>query len=209
MTAQAGAMLQGWMMGASLIAAIGAQNALVLRQGLLRQHVPLVVGVCIASDALLILAGVFGLGALITELPGLMNAFRWGGVLFLCCYGLLAGQRAWRGTSGLQAAQGEAGWRVVLLSVLAMTFLNPHVYLDTVVLLGSIGAGQAPALRAAFALGAALASLMWFSLLGFGAALMARPLQRPGVWRGLDAGIALLMFWIALQLWRQPLGVAP
>lgn len=205
-SAAVGAMTQGWLTGASLIMAIGAQNALVLRQGLLRRHVAPVVLLCALSDVLLICLGVFGLGAAIAASPVLMAAFKYGGALFLFAYGLQAARRAWRGSGALEAATGSAGLAATLLSALAMTYLNPHVYLDTVVLLGTLGNQQPQALRGAFAAGASLASLMWFSLLGFGAAAAAGPLRRPLVWRGIDALIALLMFALALQLALSPLG---
>ena len=196
----------GWLTGASLIMAIGAQNALVLRQGLLRSHVAPVVGLCALSDVLLICLGVFGLGTAIASNPLLLNLFRWGGAAFLLLYGLRAAQRAWTGSGSLQASAGSAGLGATLLSALAMTYLNPHVYLDTVVLLGTIGAQHPAEQRWAFALGASVASVMWFSLLGFGAAAAAGPLCRPVVWRGIDASIALLMWVLGLQLLLSPLG---
>ncbi|WP_243392840.1 LysE/ArgO family amino acid transporter [Kinneretia aquatilis] len=187
--------------------AIGAQNALVLRQGLLRSHVGPVVALCALSDLLLICLGVFGLGAAIASSDWLMNAFRYGGALFLIWYGVQAARRAWRGSGALEAASGSAGLWATLLSALAMTYLNPHVYLDTVVLLGLLGNQQPLDLRWAFATGASLASVMWFTVLGFGAAAAAGPLSRPLVWRGIDALIALLMFALGLQLLLGPLGV--
>jgi len=196
---------EGWLTGASLIMAIGAQNALVLRQGLLRSHVAPVVLLCALSDVLLICLGVFGLGTAIASSPWLMNGFRWGGALFLLWYGWRAAQRAWSGSSSLQAEASSAGLGATLVSALAMTYLNPHVYLDTVVLLGTIGAQHPAELRWAFALGASVASLMWFSLLGFGAAVVAEPLRRPGIWRGIDALIALLMFAFGFKLLTSPL----
>ena len=199
------ALTQGWLSGASLIMAIGAQNALVLRQGLLRSHVAAVVGLCVLADVLLIGLGVFGLGLLIAASPLLLNLFRWGGALFLLLYGLRAAQRAWTGAAGLAAGAADAGLGATLLSALAMTFLNPHVYLDTVVLLGTLGARHGEPVRWAFALGASLASLMWFSLLGFGASAAAGVLRMAWVWRVIDAAIALLMFFLALQLLTSPL----
>ena len=191
---------EGWLTGASLIMAIGAQNALVLRQGLLRSHVAAVVGVCALSDVLLIYLGVFGLGTAIAASPLLMAGFRWGGAAFLLLYGLRAVQRAWAGSGGLAAEVTATSLGGTLLSALAMTYLNPHVYLDTVVLLGTVGAQHPAEMRWAFALGAALASLMWFSLLGFGAAAVAGPLNRPGVWRVIDALIAVLMAVLGYKL---------
>jgi len=199
------ALAQGWLTGASLIMAIGAQNALVLRQGLRREHVGPVVGVCAASDVILICLGVFGLGSLIAASPLALELFRYGGAAFLLLYGLRAAQRAWAGSAGLQASEQAASLSATLGSALAMTYLNPHVYLDTVVLLGTVGAQQAERVRWAFALGASLASLMWFSLLGFGAAALAGPLRRPVVWRGIDAAVAVLMLLLGLQLLFKPL----
>lgn len=199
------ALTQGWLTGAGLIMAIGAQNALVLRQGLRREHVGPVVALCSASDLLLILLGVFGLGRLIAASELAMELFRYGGAAFLIAYGLSAARRALQGGLALQAAGGEQGLRATLASALAMTYLNPHVYLDTVVLLGGIGARQGEAVRWAFALGASLASLMWFALLGFGAAALAAPLRHPRAWRMIDALVALLMLGLGLQLLLNPL----
>lgn len=196
---------QGWAMGAGLILAIGAQNALVLRQGLKREHVGAVVAVCTLSDWLLIALGVFGLGALIQGSPLLLEVFRFGGAAFLLGYALMAAKRAWRPAAGLQAAGAATSLGATLSAAFAFTYLNPHVYLDTVVLLGGLGARQPPELRAAFAAGAGVASAMWFSLLGFGAAAAAPRLQSAHTWRVLDALVALLMAGLGLQLLLQPL----
>ncbi|RQP24006.1 LysE/ArgO family amino acid transporter [Piscinibacter terrae] len=201
------ALIQGWLMTAGLIVAIGAQNALVLRQGLARSHVGTVVAVCTLSDWLLIAAGVFGLGSVIQSSPRVLDVFRFGGAAFLIVYGALAARRAMTpGTTSLQAAGPAASLGATVGATLALTYLNPHVYLDTVVLLGSVGAQQPdPSARGAFAVGAGLASLMWFTALGFGASASARWLRRPGVWRGLDASVALVMFIVAAQLLLKPL----
>lgn len=196
---------QGWIMGAGLILAIGAQNALVLRQGLKREHVGAVVTVCILSDWLLIALGVFGLGALIQGSPLLLEVFRFGGAAFLLGYAMLAARRAWRPAAGLQAAGAPSSLAATLSAAFAFTWLNPHVYLDTVVLLGGLGARQPPELRAAFVAGACVASAMWFGLLGFGAAVAAPKLQSPNTWRVIDALVALLMSGLGLQLLLQPL----
>lgn len=196
---------QGWAMGAGLILAIGAQNALVLRQGLRRQHVGAVVAVCTLSDWLLIALGVFGLGALIQGQPLLLEFFRFGGAAFLLGYAVLAAKRAWRPAAGLEAAGTTSSLGATLSAAFAFTYLNPHVYLDTVVLLGGLGARQPPDLRAAFAAGACLASAMWFGLLGFGAAAAAPRLRSPHTWRVVDALVALLMTGLGLQLLLQPL----
>jgi len=199
------AFAQGWAMGAGLILAIGAQNALVLRQGLKREHVGAVVAVCTLSDWLLIALGVFGLGALIQGNPLLLEVFRFGGAAFLLGYSLLAARRAWRPVAGLQTSGPAASLAATLSAAFALTYLNPHVYLDTVVLLGGLGARQPPELRAAFAAGAAVASAMWFGLLGFGAAAAAPRLQSRHTWRVIDALVALLMAGLGLQLLLQPL----
>ncbi len=191
---------QGGLVGAGLIVAIGAQNALVLRQGLLRRHVAPVVLLCAVSDVLLICVGVFGLGAVITADPRLLNAFRYGGAAFLAAYGLSAAWRAWTQSGSLESRPGEASLAATLISALAMTYLNPHVYLDTVVLLGSIGARNPAEQRWAFAAGASSASLVWFSLLGFGAAAVSGPLRRQDIWRWIDAGIACVMLVLAFKL---------
>lgn len=201
----AAAFAQGAAMGAGLILAIGAQNALVLRQGLRREHVGAVVAVCTLSDWLLIALGVFGLGALIQGSPLLLEAFRLGGAAFLLGYALLAARRAWRPAAGLEASGTAAGLGATVTAAFAMTYLNPHVYLDTVVLLGGLGARQPPELRGAFALGAGLASALWFSLLGFGAAAAAPKLRNPHTWRVIDAAVALLMTALALQLLLNPI----
>lgn len=192
-------------MGAGLILAIGAQNALVLRQGLRREHVGAVVAVCTLSDWLLITLGVFGLGALIQGRPLLMEGFRFGGAVFLLGYALLAARRAWRPGAGLNVTSPRSTLGATLSAAFALTYLNPHVYLDTVVLLGGLGARQPVELRPAFALGAGVASAMWFGLLGFGAAAAAPRLQSAPTWRILDGLVALLMASLGLQLLFQPL----
>lgn len=195
------AFLQGWLMTAGLIVAIGAQNAQVLRQGLQRAHVGPVVLLCTVSDWLLIALGVFGLGTAIQSSPGLLQFFRFGGAAFLLAYGVRSALQAWRGQGQLvQAGPRASSLATTLASTLALTYLNPHVYLDTVVLLGSVGAQHGETGRIAFASGAGLASLMWFATLGYGAAAASRWLQRPFVWRAIDATVAMVMFSVAGQL---------
>lgn len=203
----AGAALgQGFFMGAGLIMAIGAQNALVLRQGLARKHVGPTVLLCVLSDWLLIVAGVYGLGSLISASPTALEWLRWGGAAFLVWYGVVALRRAIAPVHGsLQAAGAVSSLRDTLMAAAAMTYLNPHVYLDTVVLLGSVGAQHRGDARAAFAAGAGLASLAWFAALGYGAAAAAPWLQRPQVWRTIDAVVAAVMFFVAWQLLARPL----
>ena len=195
------AFVQGWLMTAGPIVAIGAQNALVLRQGLTRTHVGPVVVLCTLSDWLLIALGVFGLGAVIQSSPLLLQTFRFAGAAFLVIYGLRSVHQAWRGQGALVQADARGNTlTATLASALAFTYLNPHVYLDTVVLLGSVGAQHGADGRLAFAAGAGLASLMWFVMLGYGAAAAARLLRHPAAWRGIDAGVAVVMFGVAAQL---------
>jgi L-lysine exporter family protein LysE/ArgO len=197
----------GFAAGAGLIVAIGAQNAFVLRQGLLRSRVGLVVAICVFGDITLILCGVAGIGALVREWPGLLQALRFGGGAFLGAYGLLAARRAWQGSAALTpAAAGEADWRRVMPACLAFTFLNPHVYLDTMVLLGSLSTRYPAGMtRWAFASGACGASAAWFSTLGYGARLLLPIFRNPLAWRALDALVAAFMLALCLALLMHPL----
>ena len=190
--------IAGFGLGLSLILAIGAQNAFVLRQGLRRQHVLAVVLSCAISDAVLIAAGVARVGTLAEALPWLEPVMRYGGAAFLVVYGLRACRAAWRGGAALQAGAGAQSLRAALLTCLALTWLNPHVYLDTVVLLGSISA-QYPD-KLAFAGGAMTASFVFFFSLGYGARLLAPLFARPSAWRVLDAGVGAVMWAIAIKL---------
>ena len=191
----------GFMTGAGLIIAIGAQNAFVLRQGLQRSHVGLVVAVCIFGDVTLIFCGVAGVGALVHQWPALLQGLRFGGAAFLAWYGAMAAQRAWRGHHTLTPTQGNAGgWRRALLACLAFTFLNPHVYLDTVLLLGSLSGRFAGPARLAYGVGAAAASFVWFFGLGYGARLLQPFFARPAAWRNLDSVVGLVMAGIAVSL---------
>ena len=193
---------QGWLMMGGLIVAIGAQNAFVLRHGLLRSHVGPVVALCALSDWALTALGVFGLGGLVAASPAASAALRWFGAAFLAWYAVRAAQRAWRGSEALATQGSSIALGGTLAAAAAVTWLNPHVYLDTVVLLGAAAAGRDLAGRQAFALGAGLASLMWFAALGYGAAALSRWLARPAVWRGIDALIALVMAATAIGLLR-------
>ncbi len=189
----------GFMLGFSLILAIGAQNAFVLRQGLRREHVLATVLVCALSDALLIAAGVAGFGALASAVPWFETAMRYGGAGFLLWYGARNFAAAWRG--GVALDSGGAAQRTrrgVVLTVVALTWLNPHVYLDTVVLLGAISAQYDS--RLGFALGAMLASFCFFFALGYGARLLAPLFQRPVAWRVLDVVVGATMWAIAGSL---------
>jgi len=188
--------------GASLIIAIGAQNAFVLRQGLQRRHVSLVVAICTLSDVLLILLGVAGMGLVVQQHAGLLQWLRYVGAIFLFGYGLFAGWRAYRGTSGLQPVGDDIDgdrWRVAL-ACFGFTLLNPHVYLDTVVLLGSVSTRYAGTMRWWFAGGAATASVVWFTALGFGARLLLPWFRSALAWRLLDAFVAVLMLMLAAVL---------
>lgn len=195
-----GASLDGLLTGLSLIVAIGAQNAFLLRQGIRRAHVGLVVTVCTVSDFALILAGVSGLGALIKHAGWALLLVRWFGVIFLTWYGLSAAWRA-RRPSALAAARHDAGPAAATLRrALAFTWLNPQVYLDTVVLLGSVANAHGHSGRWWFAAGACVASTVWFAGVGFGARFVARPLTSPRAWQVLDLLIAATMLTIAVRL---------
>lgn len=190
----------GFGTGLSLIVAIGAQNAFVLRQGIRRDAVLAVVGICALSDALLITLGVGGVGAVVVAWPGALTAVAWIGGAFLLCYGALAARRVFRPAGALRADGDAAGSRRrAVLTCLALTWLNPHVYLDTVFLLGSVAADQGP-LRWTFGLGAAAASLCWFAALGFGARYLGRFLARPAAWRVLDGVVAATMIVLGVTL---------
>ena len=194
------AALHGYLVAVSLILAIGAQNAFVLRQGLRREHVGAVVAVCAVSDAVLIAAGVAGFGAAQALVPWLGTAMRWAGVAFLAVYGALRFRAALRGGEALSPAGGaSAPLRQVVATCLLLTWANPHVYLDTVVLMGSISAQYAP-WRGVFAVAAALGSLSFFAALGFGARLLAPVFARPGAWVWLEVGVGITMWVIALGL---------
>jgi L-lysine exporter family protein LysE/ArgO len=190
--------LAGFVASLVLIVAIGAQNAFVLRQGLRREHVLPVVLTCAVSDLALIAAGIAGLGAVVTARPTAVTVIRWGGAAFLLVYAALAAKRAWRPSALATADRAPATLRATLLTCLALTYLNPHVYLDTVLLLGSV-AQQHPH-RWLFGIGAAVASAAWFSALGLGAHRLAPVLSRPVAWRMLDGLIAVVMAALAVLL---------
>lgn len=190
----------GFLVAISLIAAIGAQNAFVLRQGIRREHVLAVVATCALSDALLIAAGVGGFGLVSGAVPWLADVMLWGGVAFLAVYGALRFRAAWRGGATLMPAPGGAApLGQVLATCLVLTWANPHVYLDTVVLLGSISAQYAPH-GVAFGAGAAMGSLVFFSALGFGARLLGPVFARPRAWVVLEVVVGCTMWAIAAKL---------
>lgn len=201
------ALLAGFAASAGLIIAIGAQNAFVLRQGLVRRHVGVVVAICTLADASLIVAGVAGVGALVRAWPALLQGLRFGGAAFLATYGAMAARRAWRGGGALDPTAGATlDRRRVVLACLAFTFLNPHVYLDTMVLLGGLSTRYAGAARWAFAVGAASCSVLWFSALGYGSRVLVPVFRDPRAWRVLDAVMAGFMLVLAGLLLLRPLG---
>lgn len=208
--------LAGLGLGFSLIVAIGAQNLFVLRQGLRREHVFAVAAICAISDAVLIVLGVSGIGLVLQAVPWLVDVVRWAGALFLVTYGVLAARRAWRpsgealraaeGTDAVGTVSGPATTTTtrtrllpVMLTCLALTWLNPHVYLDTVFLLGTVANTHGDE-RWLFAAGAVTASFVWFFGLAFGARLLGRWLSTPRAWRILDAVIAVVMIALGVSL---------
>lgn len=222
--------IAGFGLGLSLIVVIGAQNAYLLRQGLRREHVTPVVIVCAASDVALYVVGATGFGTIATRVPWLIDVVRWAGAAFLIGYGVLAARRALRSDgSALRPATEEAtssgaagpvavaratsvrtvsrrtasrrtvSRRTVIVTALALTWLNPHVYLDTVFLAGSVAAAQGEG-RWAFVLGASIASIGWFTALGYGARVLGRWLSTPRAWRVLDTVIAVVMVTIGISL---------
>lgn len=194
-----GAFLTAFALSASLILAIGAQNAFVLRQGIRREHVLAVVLICAFSDAILIAIGVGGFSAIVRSAPWLEPAFTYGGAAFLVWYGFRSLRDAWKGGSTLVPSQDKlTPLRDAVLTCLALTWLNPHVYIDTVVLVGSVSAQfQSPF---AFAAGATLASFLFFFALGYGARLLAGLFARPRSWQVLDALVGFTMLAIAIKL---------
>jgi L-lysine exporter family protein LysE/ArgO len=194
------AVVQGWLVATSLILAIGAQNAFVLRQGIRREHVGWVVLACALSDAALIAAGVAGFGAASKALPWLGAAMRWGGVAFLLAYGALRFRAALRGGEVLNPGEGEAApLGKVLTACLILTWANPHVYLDTLALIGSISAQYTPH-QLSFGLGAAAGSFSFFAALGYGARLLAPIFANPKAWMVLEVVVGCTMWAIAAGL---------
>lgn len=191
----------GFLTSFTLIAAIGAQNAFVLRQGIRREHVLPVVALCTVSDLVLIIAGIAGFGALIAAHPDVVTVARLGGATFLVGYGLLAARRALRPGTLTPSETAPARLASVLLTCLALTFLNPHVYLDTVVLLGAL-ANEHKDARWTFGVGAVTASVVWFTSLGFGATRLSGVFAKPTTWRILDGVIAVMMIGLALAILR-------
>lgn len=190
--------LKGFGLGAGLIIAIGSQNAHVLRMGLRQQHVGLTVLLCIVFDLLLIGLGIAGMGAAIEGSPLLLALARWGGAAFLTWYGLRAWRAAWA-NQALQVSRQEVQMSAAqaVAAIAALSLLNPHVYLDTVLLLGAVGGQQAGAGKLWFALGAMTSSALWFVLLGFGARLLSPLFAKPAAWRVLDGIIGAVMLVLA------------
>ncbi|YAL82234.1 LysE/ArgO family amino acid transporter [Dermacoccaceae bacterium W4C1] len=189
--------LVGAMTGLSLIVAIGAQNAFVLRQGLTGRHVGVVVAVCIAVDAVLICAGVAGIGAVTAKVPWLLDVLRWAGAAYLTWFGIRSLMSAAKPNSLRAERDRVRGRGQVLRAVLAVSLLNPHVYLDTMVMLGSLANQHGEAGRWLFALGAVTGSVLWFTCLGYGARSLSGRLSSPSTWRVLDTVIGVTMLVLA------------
>lgn len=207
-------MLLGFGTGLSLIVAIGAQNAFVLRQGILRQHVLPIVLICGLTDALLEILGIAGIGFVVERAPVVLEVIRWGGVAFLLWYAWGAARRAMR-PGVLVADEGDAAGsgsdagslKRVVLACLAITYLNPHVYLDTMVLMGSVGNAQGDPARWWFAIGGGVASIIWFAVLGYGARALTRFFATPRSWQILDWIIVVVMLVIAGRLAFEGMGI--
>jgi len=190
--------LAGLGAGLSLIVAIGAQNAFVLRQGILRERIGVVVAICALSDLLLIALGTLGIGVIVTKVPVGLTILRYGGATYLVWFGVHSFSSALRPGTLHQADRGAHSLKSVVLTTLSLTYLNPHVYLDTVLMLGNLANQHRD--RWAFSAGAGTGSVIWFSGLGFGARALSGPLGRPGTWRVLDTLIGLVMVALAIKL---------
>ena len=200
--------LSGFLLSAALIMAIGAQNMFVLRQGLKREHVGPVVLFCGSADALLIVAGVVGVGAFLAAVPQLTLFLTIGGAVFLGWYGFKALRRMAAPETMAVASNGSISLGGAIAATAGFTFLNPHVYLDTVLLMGAAGSAQPAALRPIFVAGAVSASFTWFAALGYGARLLVPLFARPMAWRVLDAIVGITMFSLATSLLMRTFGVA-
>ena len=198
------ALIAGFLTGLSLIVAIGAQNAYVLRMGLSKHHVATVVAICASSDVLLILSGIGGIGGIIKTAPSSLQVLRWVGVVYLSYFAVRSFMKALQPESLSPADAVKPSLRVAVATTLAFTFLNPHVYIDTVLLIGSIG-NQYGHSRWIFAAGAGTSSVLWFSSLGFGARYASRFMAKPITWRILDTAIGVVMVLIALKLAITPI----
>lgn len=193
-------LVTGFLLGASLIVAIGAQNAFILRQGLAREHVFVLVMICASADALLITAGVIGLGTLVAQATTLVTLVTVLGAIFLAVYAVVAFHRATRPLAMGLSTPGKRGLPAAITTCLAFTFLNPHVYLDTVLLLGSLSTQFEGSGRIGYGIGAVLASFVWFAALGNGARLLQPFFARPASWRVLDILIGVVMATLSVSL---------
>jgi L-lysine exporter family protein LysE/ArgO len=194
------ALIAGFALGGSLIVAIGAQNAFVIRQGVLNSHVFWICLFCSISDAVLIWGGTYGLGVVLQSLPWLVPVMTFGGAAFLFWYAIKALRRALKPAALSGAGKTTTSLTIALATCAAFTWANPHVYLDTVILVGSIANARPAGEQAPFAAGATLASFVWFFAIGYGAKALRGPLSRPIVWRAIDGIIAIVMFWLAVKL---------
>jgi L-lysine exporter family protein LysE/ArgO len=197
--------IEGFLLGGGLIIAIGAQNAFILRQGLLRQHVFVLCLVASTSDAVLIMLGVAGVGALVQSNLELLYYVTLAGAIFLAGYAIIAARRAFKPREMQSTGEGVGNLNRALSVLLAFTFLNPHVYLDTVILLGGVSGQYGGSLRVAFGIGAAASSFVWFFALGYGAQWLAPLFARSSAWRILDAIIALIMTVLSISLFIRAL----
>lgn len=196
-------LLAGFLSSLVLIVAIGAQNSFVLRQGIRREHLLPIALICAVSDALLIGLGIAGLGVLIQQNALLLSVTQYAGAIFLLAYGALAARRAWQGEQLALEPNGRVSLPAALAACLGFTFLNPHVYLDTVVLLGALANQRGGMGRWFFGAGAALSSFIWFFALAYGARFLTPLFIKPIAWRVLDTGIALIMLGLATNLLLQ------
>lgn len=193
-------LLTGFLTGLGLIVAIGSQNAFVLRQGLLRHHVTLIVAVCALGDIVLELAGVLGMGAIVEAHPTAIKALRWFGAAYLVWFGITSFRSARHAGSLNPADAPPVSRRTAVLTVLGLTFLNPHVYLDTVVMIGSIANSHGPQGRWWFYAGSVAASLVWFAGLGYGARILTPLVRKPRTWQAIDTVVGVMMFAFAWML---------
>jgi L-lysine exporter family protein LysE/ArgO len=194
------AILAGFALGGGLIVAIGAQNAFVIRQGVLNSHIFWICLFCAVSDAILIWGGTYGLGIILKQLPLLTPVMTYGGAAFLIWYGIKAARRVLDPHALAEEGKTTTRLFMALASCAAFTWLNPHVYLDTVVFVGAIANARPAGEQAPFAFGATLASFIWFFGMGYGAKALRGPLSKPIIWRAIDAAITLIMFWLAIKL---------
>ncbi len=195
------ALLDGFGLGMGLIVAIGAQNMFVLRQGLRRKYMFVTALICSVSDAVLILFGIYGFGAIVVRYPELITALTWGGASIVFFYGIISFRSSFSSISYHgDSPETNLSWQKIVLTTLAFTWLNPHVYLDTVVLVGSIGVQYEDVNQFLFAIGAMSASIIWFFGLVYGAARLAPLFGNPLTWRVLDSIVGIVMWWISYSL---------